>query len=82
MKSFKPKDGSGEPPAGGRNGERGWARIRLPGEAAVPYDSGMPISFYKTRASRRNRRIVLEHWIGQDNEGAASRPSFRGRPLP
>ena len=36
MKSFRPKDGSGEPPADGRNGERDFHNFGPPGQRKTP----------------------------------------------
>ena len=61
MKSFRPKDGSGEPPADGRNGERdfhgGWAARDGPTGATrrTPRPpTPMPGSISRQRARRRS----------------------------
>ena len=38
MKSFRPKDGSGDPPAGGRNGERNFHREKRSNETHTQHD--------------------------------------------
>ena len=58
------------PPEEWRIALRDWARILFPDAVAVSYNSGMPINFYKTRASRQEGLLLparIEDYVGADN---------------
>ena len=70
MKSFRPKDGSGEPPAPGRNGERDFHKEkRLERDACLDDDSDARL--YRKADGRESRLCFMGHVLMENRNGLA-----------
>src|SRR5215211_846854 len=70
MKSFRPKDGSGEPPAAGRNGERDFRKEKRSNKthaSATDPDA----KFYRKAAGRESRLCFMGHVLMENRNGLA-----------
>lgn len=70
MKSFRPKDGSGEPPAGGRNGERNFRREKRSNEThASTTDPNAKL--YRKGDGQESRLCYMGHVMMENRHGLA-----------
>src|SRR5215211_394033 len=70
MKSFRPKDGSGEPPSAGRNGERDFRKEKRSNKthaSATDPDA----KFYRKAAGRESRLCFMGHVLMENRNGLA-----------
>ena len=70
MKSFRPKDGSGEPPTPGRNGERDFHKEQRTNETHA--STGDPEArLYRKSAGRESRLCFMAHALMENRNGLA-----------
>jgi transposase len=70
MKSFRPKDGSGKPPAPGRNGERDFHREKRSNE--TPASTTDPDArLYRKAVGRESRLCFMGHVLMENRNGLA-----------
>jgi transposase len=70
MKSFRPKDGSGEPPARGRNGERNFRKERRSNETHAS-TSDPDARLYRKADGRESRLCFMGHVLMENRNGLA-----------
>jgi transposase len=70
MKSFRPKDGSGEPPAPGRNGERDFHKERRSNETHVS-TTDPDARLYRKADGRESRLCFMGHVLMENRNGLA-----------
>lgn len=70
MKSFRPKDGSGEPPGLGRNGERDFRGEKRSNETHVS-TSDPDARLYRKAAGRESRLCFMGHVLMENRNGLA-----------
>jgi hypothetical protein len=70
MKSFRPKDGSGEPPAPGRNGERDFHKEKRTNETHAS-TSDPEARLYRKAAGRESRLCYMGHVLMENRNGLA-----------
>ncbi len=68
MKSFRPKDGSGEPPASGRNGERDF-HGEAPSNASHQSTTDPDSRLYRKGAGREARLCFMGHALMENRNG-------------
>jgi transposase len=68
MKSFRPKDGSGEPPAAGRNGERDFHKEKRSNETHAS-TSDPDARLYRKAAGRESRLCFMGHVLMENRNG-------------
>ena len=71
MKSFRPKDGSGEPPAPGRNGERDFHKEKRTNETHAS-TSDPEARLYRKAAGRESRLCSMGHAPMENRDGLAA----------
>jgi transposase len=70
MKSFRPKDGSGEPPAPGRNGERNFHKEKRSNETHVS-TTDPDARLYRKAAGRESRLCFMGHVLMENRNALA-----------
>ncbi|MGH9434112.1 MAG: IS5 family transposase [Terriglobia bacterium] len=70
MKSFRPKDGSGEPPSPGRNGERNFHREKRSNETHVS-NTDPDAKLYRKADGREGRLCFMGHVLMENRNGLA-----------
>jgi len=70
MKSFRPKDGSGEPPAPGRNGERNFHNEKRSNETHAS-TTDPDARLYRKAAGRESRLCFMGHVLMENRNGLA-----------
>lgn len=70
MKSFRPKDGSGEPPQGGRNGERDFRREKRSNETHAS-TTDPDAKLYRKGDSQESRLCYIGHVLMENRNGLA-----------
>jgi transposase len=70
MKSFRPKDGSGEPPAPGRNGERNFHKEKRSNETHAS-TSDPDARLYRKADGRESRLCFMGHVLMENRNGLA-----------
>ena len=70
MKSFRPKDGSGEPPKGGRNGERNFRREKRSNETHAS-TTDPDAKLYRKGDSQESRLCYIGHVLMENRNGLA-----------
>lgn len=70
MKSFRPKDGSGEPPAPGRNGERDFRKEKR-SNATHASTTDPDARLYRKSAGRESRLCFMGHVLMENRNGLA-----------
>jgi transposase len=70
MKSFRPKDGSGEPPASGRNGERNFRQEKRSNETHSS-TTDPDARLYRKAAGRESRLCFMGHVLMENRNGLA-----------
>lgn len=70
MKSFRPKDGSGEPPAPGRNGERNFHKEKRSNETHSS-TTDPDARLYRKAAGRESRLCFMGHVLMENRNGLA-----------
>jgi transposase len=70
MKSFRPKDGSGEPPAPGRNGERNFHKEKRSNKTHAS-TSDPDARLYRKAAGRESRLCFMGHVLMENRNGLA-----------
>lgn len=70
MKSFRPKDGSGEPPASGRNGERNCHKEQRSNETHSS-TTDPDARLYRKAAGRESRLCFMGHVLMENRNGLA-----------
>jgi transposase len=72
MKSFRPKDGSGGPPEGGRNGERNFRREKRSNETHAS-TTDADAKLYRKGAGKESRLCYMGHVLMENRHGLAVR---------
>ena len=72
MKSFRPKDGSGEPPAPGRNGERNFHKEKRSNETHVS-TTDPDARLYRKAAGRESRLCFMGHVLMENRNAPCGR---------
>jgi transposase len=70
MKSFRPKDGSGEPPSPGRNGERNFHKEKRSNETHAS-TTDPDARLYRKAAGRESRLCFMGHVLMENRNGLA-----------
>ena len=70
MKSFRPKDGSGEPPAGGRNGERNFRREKRSNKTHQS-TTDPDAKLYRKGDGQESRLCFMGHVLMENRNGLA-----------
>src|SRR6266581_1820288 len=70
MKSFRPKDGSGEPPDGGRNGERNFRREKRSNETHAS-TTDVDAKLYRKGDGQESRLCYMGHVLMENRNGLA-----------
>jgi transposase len=70
MKSFRPKDGSGEPPDGGRNGERNFRREKRSNETHAS-TTDPDAKLYRKSDGQESRLCFMGHVLMENRHGLA-----------
>jgi len=70
MKSFRPKDGSGEPPSAGRNGERNFHKEKRSNETHAS-TTDPDAKLYRKAAGRESRLCFMGHVLMENRNGLA-----------
>ena len=70
MKSFRPKDGSGEPPAGGRNGERNFRREKRSNTTHAS-TTDPDAKLYRKGDGQESRLCFMGHVLMENRNGLA-----------
>jgi transposase len=70
MKSFRPKDGSGEPPAGGRNGERNFRREKRSNKTHAS-TTDPDAKLYRKGDGQESRLCFMGHVLMENRNGLA-----------
>jgi transposase len=70
MKSFRPKDGSGEPPEGGRNGERNFRREKRSNETHAS-TTDPDAKLYRKGDGQESRLCYMGHVLMENRNGLA-----------
>jgi transposase len=70
MKSFRPKDGSGDPPAGGRNGERNFRREKRSNKTHASA-SDPDAKLYRKGDGHESRLCYMGHVLMENRNGLA-----------
>ena len=70
MKSFRPKDGSGEPPSPGRNGERNFHKEKRSNETHAS-TTDPDARLYRKAEGRENRLCFMGHVLMENRNGLA-----------
>jgi transposase len=70
MKSFRPKDGSGEPPSPGRNGERNFHKEKRSNETHVS-TTDPDARLYRKADGRESRLCFMAHVLMENRNGLA-----------
>ena len=70
MKSFRPKDGSGEPPAPGRNGERNFHKEKRSNKTHAS-TTDPDARLYRKAAGRESRLCFMGHVLMENRNGLA-----------
>src|SRR5690242_13414682 len=70
MKSFRPKDGSGEPPSPGRNGERNFHKEKRSNETH-PSTTDPDARLYRKADGRESRLCFIGHVLMENRNGLA-----------
>ena len=70
MKSFRPKDGSGEPPAPGRNGERNFHNEKRSNETHAS-TTDPDVRLYRKADGRESRLCFMGHVLMENRNGLA-----------
>ena len=70
MKSFRPKDGSGEPPAGGRNGERNFRREKRSNKTHRS-TTDRDAKLYRKGDGQESRLCYMGHVLMENRNGLA-----------
>jgi hypothetical protein len=70
MKSFRPKDGSGEPPAPGRNGERNFHKEKRSNETHAS-TTDPDARLYRKADGRESRLCFMGHVLMENRNGLA-----------
>ncbi len=70
MKSFRPKDGSGEPPGPGRNGERNFRKEKRSNETHAS-TTDPDARLYRKAAGRESRLCFMGHVLMENRNGLA-----------
>jgi transposase len=70
MKSFRPKDGSGEPPGPGRNGERNFHKEKRSNETHAS-TTDPDARLYRKAAGRESRLCFMGHVLMENRNGLA-----------
>jgi transposase len=70
MKSFRPKDGSGEPPDGGRNGERNFRREKRSNETHAS-TTDPDAKLYRKGDGQESRLCYMGHVLMENRNGLA-----------
>ncbi len=70
MKSFRPKDGSGEPPAAGRNGERNFHKEKRSNETHAS-TTDPDARLYRKADGRESRLCFMGHVLMENRNGLA-----------
>jgi len=70
MKSFRPKDGSGEPPSAGRNGERNFHKEKRSNETHAS-TTNPDAKLYRKAAGRESRLCFMGHVLMENRNGLA-----------
>lgn len=70
MKSFRPKDGSGEPPEGGSNGERNFRKEKRSNETHAS-TTDPDARLYRKAAGQESRLAYLGHALMENRNGLA-----------
>lgn len=70
MKSFRPKDGSGEPPADGRNGERNFHREKRSNATHIS-TTDPDAKLYRKGEGRESRLCYMGHVLMENRNGLA-----------
>jgi transposase len=70
MKSFRPKDGSGEPPSPGRNGERNFRNEKRSNESHAS-TTDPDARLYRKAAGRESRLCFMGHVLMENRNGLA-----------
>lgn len=70
MKSFRPKDGSGEPPAGGRNGERNFRREKRSNKTHTS-TTDPDAKLYRKGDGQESRLCFMGHVLMENRNGLA-----------
>jgi hypothetical protein len=68
MKSFRPKDGSGEPPAGGRNGERDFHKEKRSNETQAS-TTDPDARLFREGDGRESRLCFIGHALMENRNG-------------
>lgn len=70
MKSFRPKDGSGEPPGSGRNGERNFHKEKRSNETHAS-TTDLDARLYRKADGRESRLCFMGHVLMENRNGLA-----------
>lgn len=70
MKSFRPKDGSGDPPDGGRNGERNFRQEKRSNETHAS-TTDPDARLYRKSSGRESRLCFMGHVLMENRNGLA-----------